>query len=135
MKTLRREDVVGSRILKVEQTFTVVDDWLDSISTYFTNDRGFIFRFPLRESVWCESKIPLDAKPLIGRDAATILNRLITGVFIDPEGDPAESIIQLDDGRCLSEFSTAPHGVGATRLYIRTADQASLSKKLDIFAR
>lgn len=133
IKILRRDDIVGTKIIKADQSFKLVDDWLDSIATWFTNDRGYSFQFPSSGDTWRESTVPSDAKPLIGRDSTTILDHVITGVFVDPNGDPAETVIQLDDGRCLSELATSPHGVGASRLYIRTTEQSDFSGKQDFW--
>jgi hypothetical protein len=140
MPRIEKAEIVGTRIIRIHQTYEITDGGNECCQVYFSADRGFSFTMPFVGVPWETSDVPLTAKPFgIGlfssarRIERQIRKRKIAGVYCCPE-EPDSAFLVLDDGSQLHNNLVAPYGTGGAGLYyIALGEAKPLNKMVDFF--
>jgi hypothetical protein len=137
---IKKADIIGSRIIAINQTHEIDDGGNDCCQVYFSADRGFTFTTPFVGVPWQTSDVPGTAQPFgmrlfsaAKRFVRQLRKRTIAGVYCCPE-EPDSALLVLDDGSQLYNNVVAPHGTGGAGLYYRKPGKARpLDQMVDFF--
>jgi hypothetical protein len=122
---IRKEHVVGARIVDIHEAYESLDEGLECRTIYFTVDRGFTFTTPFAGVRWMTANLPANAKRLKNEivEVKQIQQRVIAGVYcakLDEKSiiqEPQEGILVFDDGSQVANTAVAQQGAGSARLF------------------
>jgi len=156
---INKADVIGQSIDEIWARFGSIgeNNWLDTADTWLVLSNGYIIRVPyccysnwytdtIAYGAKCiERKSNTDKQPNLFRFARLfhrpnpkkqqIVGSRIVAIYSQASDEiPEESaLLQLDDGRVITEILVAPHGTGAAGLHILNADEfTELKNKSDL---
>ena len=127
---LNRDDIIGTRIDRVMQTYELLDGWIDFIDTFFVLGSGVSFRLPSGpESGFEHVQVPPSASPMEHPLFLDVKRSRIAEVYRPRNVDewyPDSVWVQMQSGLWVGQESSAPHGTGGAGVYILTQRPADL---------
>lgn len=124
-RILQAQDIIGQRLVRIAQVYEKVDGWLDSVSVWFVLEDGVAFELPAVSAHSVEgSAAPAAATPARGRAVDAVLGERVTRLLRPTEEDDelirSTVVLEVGGRYWLSVRGMAPHGLGASGLYIST---------------
>jgi hypothetical protein len=122
-KELRRDDVIGHRLVDIRQRATWNDNGLDWAWTYYVLDSGVTFFLPADwVDVFVLEPVPSDAGPLGDNPVLdNVYNKEIVEVLRwqrDCGAWPDSTYLLLEDGYLVTDVLAERHGLGAAGVHV-----------------
>jgi hypothetical protein len=121
--SLQKNDVVGRKLVRVLQTYEVLEGGIHFAENYFVLDSGIAFTFPFdAEADFTNIEIPDDADDIRHPAINEVLGSTIIGVYRTRRDDAYfeadDVIMRLDRGLWVWQVSSAPEGAhGSVGVY------------------
>lgn len=117
---------MGQRIVRIMQTYKLLDGWIDHVDNIFVLSTGVAFRLPpFSDCDFARVDVPLDA---VANDHPAVVEAIrspIAQVYRPKaleDWDPSALWLRLESALWIGQESSAPHGTGGAGVYIQELD-------------
>jgi hypothetical protein len=137
--SLQKSDIVGRKLVRILQSYEVLDGWVHFAQNYFILDSGVAFSFPYgAKPGFISAETPGDAKEINHSVLAAALGSTITGVYrprSNGDVEPDDIVMRLDGGLWVWQVSSAPEGVhGCVGIHVEREPPEPISELVDYWS-